>query len=119
MITDELIKQVWQNGTIVPGFDPDTFRKDACGAWILRNYYGTRDSSFGWEIDHVYPVALGGGDDLQNLRPMQWENNVSKGDDYPSYKSKIQSDGNKNVYKEEQFSVNSKLQKTISSLYDI
>ena len=45
--------------------------------------HGNRDSEYGWEIDHIEPVALGGGDELTNLQPLNWQNNVKKGDQYP------------------------------------
>ncbi|MBN2777877.1 MAG: HNH endonuclease [Bacteroidales bacterium] len=35
-------------------------------------------------MDHIKPVAKGGGDDLSNLQPLQWQNNRKKGDDYPA-----------------------------------
>ncbi len=38
----------------------------------------------GWEIDHIKPVAKGGGDELSNLQPLQWQNNRKKGDDFPA-----------------------------------
>lgn len=119
MFDDVLINAVWGKATKVDGFDPNQFRKDGCGAWIIRNHYGLRDSIFGWEIDHVYPQSLGGDDNIENLRAMQWENNASKGDDYPSYRAVVQSEGNKNVYVNVQFTVNQSRQNILASLYNI
>jgi 5-methylcytosine-specific restriction endonuclease McrA len=72
------IQQVWEKATLVSGIDPNIFRKDQCGAWIGRQQYGNRKSSYGWEIDHITPESQGGSDELSNLRPLQWENNMSK-----------------------------------------
>lgn len=77
MWTDEMVQNVWRKGKVVAGVDSTKWRKDACSAWIGRKEYGNRSSSFGWEIDHISP---GGADILSNLRPLQWENNVSKSD---------------------------------------
>lgn len=119
MLDNKIIEKVWQKARSVDGFDPEVVRKDACGAWIMKNQYANRNSMFGWEIDHIYPISMGGRDDEANLRAMQWENNLSKGDDYPIYKSKVQAEGNKNVYKEEQYTVNKSTQLKLSSLYTI
>ena len=119
MADDKTINDAWENATKVDNFDPNQFRKDPCGAWIIRSHYGQRTSIYGWEIDHVYPQSQGGGDDPNNLRAMQWENNLSKGEDYPSYYAVIQSDGNKNVRQERQFTVNEALRNTLKDLYDI
>jgi len=76
---DATIEAVWKKGT------PESyegFRKDACGASMQRSKYG-QTVQYGWEIDHIKPVALGGSDDLSNLQPLQWENNRAKGDEYP------------------------------------
>lgn len=75
--SDEDIKNVWTKGAIFPGYDPNQFRQDVCKAWMKRDQYGKRTSPLGWEIDHIIP---GGIDSLSNLRPLQWENNLSKSD---------------------------------------
>jgi hypothetical protein len=41
--------------------------------------YGDRNSQYGWEIDHITSQDHGGSDAPSNLRPLQWENNASKG----------------------------------------
>ena len=75
--SDEKIQQVWEKGKVASNNNPNIYRKDECGAWINRAAYGKRDSQYGWEIDHINP---NGGDDLSNLRPLQWENNLDKSD---------------------------------------
>jgi len=76
--SDLLVEQVWQKGEIVPNYDKHAYRKDCCGAWMIRDHYGNRQSKYGWEIDHISPASLGGSNDLFNLRPLQWENNASR-----------------------------------------
>ncbi|MBN9164472.1 MAG: HNH endonuclease [Myxococcales bacterium] len=63
----------------IDGLDPNEWRRDLCGATIRRSEHGNTESKHGWEIDHVQPVAFGGGDELENLQPLQWENNRAKG----------------------------------------
>jgi hypothetical protein len=75
--SEEMIQKVWEKGFTVPGFDPNIWRKDECTAFINRDQYGNRNSIYGWEIDHISP---GGSDQLHNLRPLQWENNLAKSD---------------------------------------
>ncbi len=76
--SEETIQAVWEKGIKVASQDPVMWRQDHCTAWISRAKYGDRDSPYGWEIDHIKSQADGGGDELSNLRPLQWENNVSK-----------------------------------------
>ena len=78
------IETVWSKAVIVPGWNPNTYRKDACGAVICRTAYGVIGDT-GWEIDHIVPVAKGGGDQVSNLQPLQWQNNRHKGDEWPSW----------------------------------
>jgi hypothetical protein len=80
-----VVEAVWRKGQVVAGNDPAVFRKDACGAWMKRSDYGNTESQYGWEVDHIVPVARGGADDYSNLQPLQWQNNRGKSDDYPRY----------------------------------
>lgn len=114
---EDVINEIWKKGTIVEGYDPDIYRKDAVGAWIMRSMYGKR-TGLGWEIDHVYPKVKGGQNHLINLRPMHWRNNLTKADDYPGYTSAITAMGNSNEYKEECHIVNESLRQKLASLYD-
>ena len=76
-----------------------------------------KDSEFGWEIDHVFPVIMGGDDFEQNLRAMHWKNNESKGDDYPEYESIVRAYGGKNVKLKSDCTVNEKLQQILNDYY--
>ena len=74
------IQAVWLKGQIIPGYNSNLWRRDACGAVIYRLHYGNIYSRFGWEVDHVKPVAKWGSDLLLNLQPLQWQNNRKKSD---------------------------------------
>ncbi len=86
--TEATIQAVWEKGRKITGKDPNVWRKDSCGATIKRDQYGNTTLR-GWEIDHKHPKSRGGSDNLRNLQPLQWENNRSKGDDYPEWTCKV------------------------------
>lgn len=73
--SEDIVQKVWEKGQIVSENNPNVWRKDECEAWIHRASHGNRDSVYGWEVDHINP---NGGDDISNLRPLQWINNAEK-----------------------------------------
>lgn len=79
MLSTEIVAAVWAKGQRVDEANEQKgFRKDQCNAWIQRDSYGNRNSSWGWEVDHITPASQGGTDALSNLRPLHWENNAAK-----------------------------------------
>lgn len=99
------IDAVWEKAAKQPNNNPDVFRKDYAGAWIRREDYGKRNMPYGWEIDHLKPLAKDGTHDLDNLYPVHWRNNESKGDDYPRWKTVLSSKENKNVESDKRWKV--------------
>lgn len=125
--SEDKIQYVWDRASIVEGYDKSRFRKDACGAWIIRDKYGDDDSLYGWEIDHIVPKALleekGYSqeeiDNCNNLRALQHENNASKSNDYPSYTAVVTSEGTENVNVTNFLKVNEKKQEVLRNLYNL
>jgi len=125
-ITDELKLEIWSKATFVAGYDPDVIRKDACGAWIIFDKYGDKDSIFGWVIDHIYPanklrernIPIECIDNSLNLRPLNWLNDKSKKDDYPIYHAAVVSEGVKNIRGDYQFEIDEDLKVRLSKLFE-
>jgi HNH endonuclease len=70
---------VWAKGTPMDGFDAAVWRYDAFGHAMRFSDYGNRNSDYGWEIDHIVATAVGGSDDISNLRPLHHRMNSSLG----------------------------------------
>lgn len=77
-MTEQVILDVWKKWQIVSWNDTTKWRKDECWAWIWYDFYWNRESEYGWEIDHISPQSNWWNDNLSNLRPLQWENNLNK-----------------------------------------
>ncbi len=75
-MSEELVEAVWCKGAVIPGKNHNIYRKDMCGATMHRDLRN-RENIYAWEIDHINP---NGPTQLYNLRPLQWENNLEKGD---------------------------------------
>jgi hypothetical protein len=88
--SEEVKRAVWQKAAAIPGTDPRLRRKDVCGAWIDWEKYGDLSpGGYGWEVDHVVPVSKGGNDITTNLQPLHWENNRTKGDNWPNWSCRV------------------------------
>jgi 5-methylcytosine-specific restriction endonuclease McrA len=79
---DVLKRAVFSRGTIIDDFDANIWRRDVTGHAMKYDDHGVQ-GDFGWEIDHIKPLALNGSNNLSNLRPLWWQNNRTKGDTYP------------------------------------
>lgn len=79
-ISESVVNAVWAKAQTDPNYNPWEYRRDICGALIYYQQHGNRQSVYGWEVDHIIPVAHGGTDYIFNLQPLHWENNAAKGD---------------------------------------
>ena len=119
--------KIFRKARSIEGLDADEWRMDACDAIIHRSSYGRDDEFFGWEMDHIVPKSLLEEkdvpqeliDDFRNLRPLNWRNNASKGDDYPAYRADIRSEdgGESNIIRSSRRTVNQAKQKKLRDLY--
>jgi hypothetical protein len=95
------IQAAWEKGIPITGYDRNMYRHDSCGSIIKRDMFGMINTplNMGWEIDHIKPKNRGGGDEPDNLQPLQWENNRGKGDNYPKWECSVTSSHQQNVYR--------------------
>jgi hypothetical protein len=71
------IEAVWNKAA--PSREHPPLRVDSFGALMWREGYGNTASKLGWEIVRRHPADAGGGDQLDNLEPLQWENTRRNG----------------------------------------
>ena len=70
-IDEKMVAAVWEKARVMNDHDPNTWRKDQCGAWLRWDQYQHKDSEFGWKVENVSP---GGADELENLYPFHLNN---------------------------------------------
>lgn len=117
--TEEQKKIAWNAARVVDNYDPNKYRKDACGAWIAWDKYGDTNNVYGWQVDHIFPKSKGGDENPLNLRALHFKNNQSKGDDYPSYYASVTSDGNRNKLDRQVYTINREKQEQLKNLYNL
>lgn len=73
-------REVWNKGTVIADRDLNVWRYDVHWNVIKFDDYGDQASPYGWQFDH-YPIpqALGGTDDISNLRPLHCTANARLG----------------------------------------
>lgn len=106
--TKKQIKEVWEKAEVIPGVNKDLYRKDYAGAWMFfADFINSSDEnnldigSYSWTITNHKPISQLGTNDLENLVPMNVINVITKGQNYPKWKTKISSRGNENIIKEQ------------------
>ncbi len=114
--TETQLKKIWEKGRKYQDLNPEKYRLDACGALIQWDSYG-KETPFGWEVDHIFPCSMGGGDEYENLRPLHYANNRSKSNDYPSYVAEMKFDGKSNAKVSRPMTVNAKKRALLKTLY--
>jgi hypothetical protein len=67
------IFDLWAGSNMMRG----NYCVDAYGSVIRKASYKTQ-GAYGWELDHIRPIANGGTHDIGNLRPLYWEHYVAK-----------------------------------------
>ncbi len=77
-------RQIWDNTTkpIIASngvYLHNLYALDYRNNEVHWNCFGDRESEFGWEIDHIIPVALGGRTIPRNLRVSHWKPNAILG----------------------------------------
>lgn len=114
--TDDKINAVWEKAKKIDGYDSDKYRQDVAGAWMQRDKYG-KEENYGWEVDHMFPESLGGNENTANLQALQWENNRTKADNFPSYSTLVSSEGNKYIKKDQNWKFTDSFIATLKQIY--
>lgn len=69
---EEKKRRVWSKAAPIPGRDPALWRRDEGGSILFYPDFGEPASPWAWAFAHVVDPALGGGEDVVNLKPVHW-----------------------------------------------
>jgi hypothetical protein len=71
---DNWVKEFWENE-----FGTNDIGYDFSGYEVRKGSYGLVGSKFGWNIDHILPVSMGGTDHYYNLQITHISTNNERG----------------------------------------
>ncbi len=105
--TAQQIEEVWNMGEIVNNLNPKLYRKDYAGALMFWHNFIPQPKlndaieSLNWTIVYERPITNGGDSYTKNLVPMNNNNAVTKGNNFPNWATTITYDSkkNKNIFK--------------------
>lgn len=105
--TPQQIEEVWNKGEIINHFNPKLYRKDYAGclmfwhSFIAQPKLNDAVESLNWTIVYERPMTEGGTNYIKNLVPMNNNNAITKGNNFPNWTTSVTYDikKNKNIFK--------------------
>lgn len=104
--TPEQIEEVWNKGEIIENYNSQLYRKDYAGALMFKNNFINNvkidddPKNLNWTIIYQCPLSHGGTANISNLQPMNNINAITKGNNYPRWKTGVAFNGKQNVLKQ-------------------
>lgn len=80
--TNSKAQHVWEKAKPIRGKNSNLYRQDCFGNAIYKPAYG-RNSSMGWQVDHIHPQSKGGTNARRNLQALQTKANKRKSNKVP------------------------------------
>lgn len=115
--TAQQIEEVWNKGEIVNNFNPQLYRKDYAGALMFWHNFIPQPKlndpieSLNWTIVYEQPITSGGSNYIKNLVPMNNNNAVTKGNNFPHWTTTATYDSKKtkNIFKKKSWKYKEKI----------
>lgn len=81
---EDLKRACWGRTSPVSGqINAWDFRKDCLGNLVRYADFGNRHSPFGWELEYIVPIRLGGSSDAENLQALHWKASAARSEAVP------------------------------------